>query len=203
MLVLDHLAVASNSLAEGAAFVAEKLGITMAPGGQHPRFGTHNLLIGLEEGLYLEVISIDPEAKTPKDPRWFDLDSFEGAPRLHNWIVRCDDMSAALPQLPAGAGREVALARGDLRWKMAVPETGKLPFDETCPALIEWQGRHPAASLPQSGARLKALVLRHPEAAALSAQIQPLMQDVRVRFETAAMPAMRACFEIEGEDRWL
>ncbi|WP_412563875.1 VOC family protein [Thalassobius sp. MITS945101] len=203
MLVLDHLAVASNSLAEGAAFVAEKLGITMAPGGQHPRFGTHNLLIGLEDDLYLEVIAIDPEAKPPKDPRWFDLDSFEGPPRLHNWIVRCDDMSAALPQLPDGAGRAVALARGDLRWKMAVPETGKLPFDEVCPALIEWQGRHPAASLPQSGARLKELVLRHPAAAALAAQIQPVMQDVRLRFETAAVPAMRACFEIDGEHRWL
>ena len=203
MLVLDHLAVASHSLAEGAAFVERELGIKLAPGGQHARFGTHNLLIGLEENLYLEVISIDPDAPAPPDPRWFDLDGFSGAPRLHNWIVRCDDMSAALPQLPEGAGREVALARGDLRWKMAVPETGKLPFDEMCPALIEWQGRHPAASLPQSGARLKELILSHPDAESLSAQIQPLLADARVRFEQADVSQIRACFVIDGEERWL
>ena len=203
MLVLDHIAVAANTLDEGRAFVARRLGIEMGPGGQHARFGTHNLLIGLEDGLYMEVIAIDPQAPPPPDARWFDLDGFAGAPCLHNWICRSEDIEAALAQMPDGAGRVVDLARGDLRWKMAVPQEGKLPYDEICPALMQWQGDHPAAKLPQSGARLKQLELTHPDADALAATLAPLLQDPRVVLKTGEAPLMRACFEVEGQDRWL
>lgn len=203
MLALDHLAVAARTLKEGRAFVEEALGITLQKGGQHPRYGTHNLLIGLEEGLYLEVISVDPQADIPPDPRWFRLDEFEDAPVLHNWICRTEDMAADLPQMPEGAGRPVALARGDLRWKMAVPEDGRLPYDEMCPALIQWQGRHPAPALRQSGARLERLVVQHPLAAELRGQMAALLADPRVVFEAAEEPALRAAFEVNGETRWL
>lgn len=203
MLALDHLAVAARTLKEGRSFVETALGITLQKGGQHPRYGTHNLLIGLEEGLYLEVIAVDPQADMPPDPRWFRLDEFEDGPCLHNWICRTEDMAADLPQMPEGAGRPVALTRGALRWKMAVPEDGRLPYDEMCPALIQWQGRHPAASLKQSGARLLRLVVRHPLAQDLAAQMAPVFQDARVVFEPADEPGLRAEFEVDGEVRVL
>lgn len=203
MLQLDHLAVVARSLEEGKAFVEATLGLEMQPGGQHVRYGTHNLLLGLEEGLYLEVIAVDPAAPAPAEPRWFDLDRFDGAPRLHNWICRCEDMSATLPQLPAGSGKVVDLARGDLRWQMAVPETGRLPFHEVAPALIRWQGAHPAPRLQQSGARLEELVLCHPDIAALQAVIDPLLQDARIRFDQADVAQLRARFDIKGETKWL
>ncbi|MEZ5675643.1 Glyoxalase-like domain-containing protein [Thalassovita litoralis] len=203
MLSLDHIAVAARTLKEGRAFVEQALGISLQKGGQHPRFGTHNLLIGLEDGLYLEVIAVDPQADLPPDPRWFRLDEFEDDPCLHNWICRTEDMAADLPRMPVGAGRVVALARGDLRWKMAVPEDGRLPYDETCPALIQWQGRHPAAGLKQSGARLLRLVVRHPEADTLAAEMAPLLDDPRVVFERADRPALVAEFDVNGERRSL
>lgn len=40
----------------------------------HPQFGTHNRCLGMEDGIYLEVIAVDPEAPPPSRPRWFGLD---------------------------------------------------------------------------------------------------------------------------------
>src|SRR6056297_894092 len=187
---LDHLAVAAESLGDGRAVVEEALGLTLQPGGQHAHFGTHNLLMGLADGLYLEVIAVDPEAPAPGYPRWFDLDRFHGAPRLSNWICAVDDLEAAMARHPQ-AGVAVDLARGDLRWRMAVPGDGVLPFDNRFPALIEWQaGGHPADRLPDVGARLERLVVAHPEAQALRAALSEFT-DARVVFEPGP-PALRA-----------
>lgn len=187
MMRLDHLAVAAESLEAGRAHIEEALGLRLQPGGQHEHFGTHNILLGLEDGLYLEVIAIDPGAPAPAYPRWFDLDRFTGVPRLRNWICAVGDLGAALLRHP-GAGRAVALARGDLRWRMAVPVDGILPLDNLFPALIEWQGAaHPAARLTPSGARLSRLVVSHPEAAILWATVGAELHDARVVFEPGAI----------------
>ena len=183
---LDHLAVAAETLEAGRALVEERLGLRLQTGGKHAHFGTHNLLLGLEDGLYLEVIAVDPEAPAPGYPRWFDLDRFSGLARLQTWICAVDDLDAAVVQYPR-AGAPVALARGDLRWRMAVPEDGVLPWDNRFPALIEWQGAaHPVARLEASGARLERLVVCHPEAAALGAALGPVLRDARVVFEPGA-----------------
>src|SRR5690606_778954 len=110
-------------------------GVPMQGGGKHPLFGTHNRLLGMADGLYLEVIAIDPAAPDPGRARWFDLDRFDGAPRLTNWICRTGSMADTLATLP-GAGEVVPLSRGDLRWLMAVPPDGRLPFDQAHPAVI-------------------------------------------------------------------
>ena len=168
MAVFDHLAISARSLGEGAAAVEAALGIAPGPGGRHPTMGTHNLLLSLGPSEYLEVIAIDPEAPAPGRPRWFSLDAFSGPPKLTNWILRVDDIASALDDAPEGAGRPMDLARGDYRWRMAVPDDGRLPFDNVFPALIEWQGAaHPAAALPDQGLRLVRLKVSHPSAEAL------------------------------------
>ncbi|WP_425043931.1 VOC family protein [Primorskyibacter sp. S87] len=168
---LDHLAVAGRTLDEATTHVEEALGVSMVPGGKHAHFGTHNRLLGLQGGLYLEAIAIDPSAPPPEDARWFDLDRLQGGPHLRNWICRVQDFSA----VPEAAGTPVSLRRGDLRWQMAVPETGILPFDNLYPALIRWQGRlHPAELLPDSGCSLRRLLVSHPEAEALRAAVARL-----------------------------
>jgi hypothetical protein len=98
---LDHLAVAAENLGEGRALVEEALGLALQPGGQHAHFGTHNLLMGLADGLYLEVIAVDPEAPAPGYPRWFDLDRFHGAPRLADLGARLTRLVVAHPEAPA------------------------------------------------------------------------------------------------------
>ena len=72
----------------------------------------------------------------------------------------------------------MAFTRGDLRWRMAVPESGELPFDNVFPALIEWEGPlHPAPRLPEQDARLQALHLSHPDAAGLAQALGAVFQD--------------------------
>ncbi|MRU14267.1 VOC family protein [Roseovarius sp. A21] len=191
MLELDHLAVVACDLDEGRAAVEEGLGVALQPGGRHPYFGTHNLLLGLEDGLYLEVIAIDPKAPDPGVTRWFDLDRMQGAPRLGNWICRSDDLEAMVARFPE-TGTQVALSRGDLNWRMAVPRDGRLPFDNCFPALMQWDcAAHPAARLAASGCRLQRLVVAHPEAGALSDQLAPVLSDMRMVFEVGA-PGLRA-----------
>ncbi|MCG7627418.1 VOC family protein [Epibacterium sp. MM17-32] len=178
---LDHFAIAANTLAEATAHVEEALGVPLQPGGEHAVFGTHNRLLGLADGLYLEAIAIDPEATPERQPRWFDLDRFDGAARITNWICRSSDLDNTLAALPVDAGAPVSLTRGDLSWQMAVPKSGILPYDNLFPALIQWQGPHPAPRLTQQGCSLRRLVVSHPEAQAL-AELLPL-DDARVVFE--------------------
>lgn len=195
MLTLDHLAVVAATLDDGAEHVRSRLGVTVAGGGKHPHMGTHNQLIGMGD-LYLEVIAIDRDAIRPVWPRWFDLDNFAGMARLANWVVRCDDIDRELMASPADAGAAVSLARGDYRWRMAIPPNGQLPFDGAFPALIEWQGHaHPAQALPDSGLRLRRLEISHPEAVALRAMMAARLTDQRVVIVDGEAVAMRATFD--------
>lgn len=184
MLELDHVAVAGSVLEDAVEAVEAALGVAMQPGGQHDVFFTHNRLLGLDDGLYLEAIAVDPDAPKPDRPRWFDLDRFEGPPRLTNWICRSDDLEAELSGLPEGAGQPVSLKRGALRWRMAVPDTGILPFSNMFPALIEWQtDLHPARALQASGCALRRLVVAHPDATELEAALAGCLSDPRLVFE--------------------
>ncbi|MDF0600594.1 VOC family protein [Psychromarinibacter sp. C21-152] len=177
---LDHIAVSAGALDEGVAYVEAALGLPLAPGGRHPAMGTQNRLLGLGD-IYLEVIAIDPMAVPPGRPRWFGLDDFAGRPRPTNWIARTDDLDAALRLAPPDAGTPVALERGDLAWRMAVPADGRLPFDGAFPALMQWDaGRHPAKRLPEERARLRALEVQHPEADALHAALAPLFDPLPI-----------------------
>lgn len=193
MITFDHIAVAGETLEAATAHVESALGVPTQAGGEHAVFHTHNRLMGLEDGLYLEAIAINPDAPQPTRPRWFDLDRFEGAPRPSNWICCTDDIDAALARLPEGAGQPVALQRGDLRWRMAVPASGILPFDNCFPALIQWDvPDHPAAKLTQQGLRLERLTVSHPQARELATLLEPLLEDTRITFETADAPALAA-----------
>lgn len=193
MLSLDHLAVAAETLDAAVAHVEEALGLKMGPGGEHAHFGTHNQLIGLADGLYLEAIAANPAAPKLSYPRWFDLDRLEGGARLGNWICRCEDLDAELARLTVDAGVPIALSRGDLRWRMAVPGSGVLPFDNRFPALITWDvAVTPAELLAPSGAALRRLEVAHPEAETLRDVVA--LRDARVVFVPGA-PALRATFD--------
>jgi Glyoxalase-like domain len=190
MRAFDHLAVTAATLGEGVALVEAALGVRLGPGGRHAHMATHNRLLGLGPSDYLEVIAPDPDVPRPPHPRWFRLDERRGPPRLANWVVRVDDLDAALAAAPEGAGRAVALERGEFRWRMGVPADGRLPFDDAFPALIEWQGGlKPPDRLAEAGCRLERLEVAHPEAERLRGLVG--LADPRVVFVTGAA-ALRA-----------
>jgi hypothetical protein len=204
MIALDHLAVCAATLAEGAAAVEAVLGVPLEPGGVHPHMGTHNRLLSLGPGEYLEVIAVDPGAPAPGRHRWFDLDRFRGAPRLTNWVARCENIKDEVALSPPGTGEVHDLARGDLRWRMAIPADGRLPFGGAFPALIAWQGAlHPAARLTDRGCRLGRLTLVHPQAEALAAALAGRIEDPRLVIAEGPAPALRAAIDTPAGPRVL
>jgi hypothetical protein len=192
MMELDHLVVTCASLEEGAAWAEDLLGVPLEEGGRHDRFGTHNRLLSLGEGLYFEVIAPEP-GPAPQVPRWFGLEE-AAEPRLGNWIARVPDLAAALAEAPPEAGEALDLARGPFRWSVAVPPDGSLPWGGAFPTLIQWrEGGHPADRLPDRGVRLLALEVGHPRAPRLKSLLERL-QDPRVSVVTADHPSLRARF---------
>src|ERR1700687_4364463 len=71
---LDHLVVAAASLEQGEDHLESLLGVRPRRGGKHVAMGTHNRVLRLGDGIYLELIAVDPDGIKPDRPRWFDLD---------------------------------------------------------------------------------------------------------------------------------
>ncbi|WP_299045560.1 VOC family protein [uncultured Tateyamaria sp.] len=202
-MLFDHLVVGSKDLSQARTLVEDALGVPMQPGGAHAVFHTHNALMGLEDGLYLEAIAPNPAAPDPARPRWYDLDRFDGPARLSNWACSVPDMEAALTDMPDGTGAPVAVQRGSLSWRMAVAADGTTPFDNLWPALIEWPtGVHPARALTPTGVRLRRFTLVHPDGDALSEGLQKHLSDDRVAVETGPL-ALQAAFDTPHGPRTL
>jgi len=163
---IDHLTITAPSLQLGAAHVERALGVALQPGGEHPRMGTHNLLLKLGDALFLEVIAVNPAAARPPRPRWFALDGLDdaAAPRLAHWVARTDAIRSAPPDYLDLVGPIETMTRGALQWLITIPRDGALPLDGAVPALIEWQTPgHPAAQLRDVGCALRGLEIHTAE----------------------------------------
>jgi hypothetical protein len=184
--VLDHLVYAVSDVDAGAAALADRLGVAPAAGGRHAGRGTHNALMSLGAGRYLEVIGPDPAQPAPPGPRRFGVHS-RATPALAAWCARPADLDAALRRVrPLGCYLDEPVpmerTRPDgvvLRWRLAFPSAswlrGAMPF------LIDWEGSpHPSADAP-GGVDLVAWHVTHPEPTLLRAVVRALGEDVDVR----------------------
>jgi hypothetical protein len=120
----------------------------------------------------MEVISIDPSATMPQSSaqkkRWFSLDSqstkrrLSLAPQPLCWVAAVDNIEQAVSHCGYNPGKIIEVTRDDLRWRLTVPENGKLSFDGVLPILIEWpNGKNPAERMPESNVCLQQLTLFH------------------------------------------
>ncbi len=207
---LDHLVIAADTLAQGAAYVEAELGVPLQTGGKHVLMSTHNLLLRLGQIAYLEVIAIDPDAPAPARPRWFSLDdpgmraAIAVQPRLIHWVAQTDDIDAALRLCPLPLGAPIELARGDLRWKFALSADGRMPLDGMAPNLIEWQaGVHPTQRLTDRGCAIVSLHAAHPDAALLTRTLSALGLGDVVATQPGETPRLRACIATPAGERWL
>ena len=169
---IDHVVVTAPTLERGAEFVIQSLGVEPQVGGEHPRMGTHNLLLRLGDSLYLEVIAANPNAAKPQRPRWFSLDeqNAESEPRLAAWVVRTDNIQATCDGISESLGEVEVMTRGSLQWRITVPADGSRPLGGVAPALLEWQAAdHPALNMRNTGCSLFRLEAFHAEVARVSA----------------------------------
>jgi hypothetical protein len=139
---VDHILVAVEDL-DRAMEGYRRLGFAVTPGGEHPDVGTHNALVPLADGAYLELIAV----RKPELAREFPfgrqvLEALDGPNRLAGFALESDDMAA---DVGAGRARGLAIAKappgGRVRpdgrrvsWRTAHPEHPRIPFliqDET------------------------------------------------------------------------
>ncbi len=195
---LDHLTITAPSLQAGRDWLAGCLGVDPQAGGEHPRMGTHNLLLRLGDSMYLEIIAVNPVAPSPGRPRWFELDRLraDAKPRLAGWVARTPDIGASLALAPDDFGVAVPMARAHLKWLISIPEDGSLPLGGAASTLIQWQTPgHPANSLQDQGCQLMALELRHPEPGRVRELIRRLgvvEPDVQVTVVAGSSPGLAA-----------
>lgn len=79
----------------------------------------------------------------------------EGATWIEGKLERTDDIDEALRDYSERV-EILSLSRGKFRWRIGVPSDGRLPRGGALPTLIQWEGEHPADSLPSSGCALRA-----------------------------------------------
>lgn len=174
-----------------------RTGVRAAIGGRHDTAGTHNALVGLGPGRYLELIAADPEGD-PRAPLGRMIRAL-AAPRLLAWAVATDDLDGAVARARAsgydpGAAEPLRRQRPDqswLAWRLAW--RGEGVFRGIVPFLIEWGAcPHPATSAPHAGTLLT-LRAEHPEPTDAAKQLAAL----GVTLATSQGPEPRLCARIE------
>ncbi|MGB7180538.1 MAG: VOC family protein [Burkholderiaceae bacterium] len=162
---LDHIVLAAQSLEAGARYIEHKLGVIPQSGGQHPGFGTHNLLLAIGGTAYLEIIAPDPNQPAPRQPRAFGIDAdgqrerIAVRPRLVHYVMRCSSITQSIKALDYPLNTPIPMTRGKLAWELALSDfVGLTGGVQPLPSLIDW-GKHesPGMSLPASGAVLQTL----------------------------------------------
>jgi len=165
---LDHILWAAPDLGAGEKIIENLTDVAPARGGSHPGFGTRNSLMGLDSGIYFEIISPDP-AQDLKGNRGGRIAALV-RPGIMTFAIRSDDLDA----LSAAARREglslqgpVAMSRHRpdgvrLEWSILYLEDSR--FGEAIPFVIDWgTSPHPSESVPV-GCQLRSFAVLHPEA---------------------------------------
>jgi Glyoxalase-like domain len=173
-LVLDHLVFTTVDLDLGAKTLGNWLGHPLEAGGQHVGFGTHNRLLNLSQGVYLELIAIDPSQGTPEKCRPFELDTWSanarpGNVQLRHVVARTTlSISQLAVSYPKLIGTQTLMQRGELRWIITLNAQGHLPGDGGFPTVIDWgTTAHPSGRLLPSPISFDRLAWESPHAKAL------------------------------------
>jgi Glyoxalase-like domain len=168
MMKLDHIVIGTRDLNEGARYLESCLRCTLAPGGQHIGFGTHNRLLNLGGGAYLELIALDPvQVDNPAMPikykAPFGLGNPEvqatiaNDPQLLAWVVATDNI-AQYASLFEHIGTPTTMRRGEMQWTITHRSDGQ-PVPAGLPTFIDWGdlsggAMHPSERLPASAVSL-------------------------------------------------
>ncbi len=186
---LDHLIYAVPDLKAATRELYEALGVNPSAGGQHPGRGSHNALLALGGGSYLEVISRDPQQPDPPNPRPFDLDE-NNMPRLATWAVLAPAIEEAAAEAAAMGCDPGEVEDGQRN----LPDGQRLSWRRTAggdagehggiaPFFIEWTNEtpHPSTNAP-TGCRLVALRGEHPRPEEVENCLKALQAELAVAF---------------------
>jgi glyoxalase-like protein len=189
--MLDHLVYAAPDLDQAIDSIERRLGVRPAPGGKHTGGLTHNALLSLGAGSYLELIApVRDSALSAGLP--FGLETVT-EPRLITWAVSVDDIEGRVeaakkkgydPGAVVSGGRDLPDG-SSLNWRLAVrPQPAG---DGLVPFLIQWlSDPHPSTTAP-AGCQFVALRAEHPDPAG----IQAVLDALAVEMEAVSGPVPR------------
>lgn len=145
---LDHVSYVTShdQLADTVQRLGSRLGSTFVDGGVHPRFGTRNFTLPLQNGHYLEVVCPLDHPASDSSPfgKAVSRRAAEGGGWL-TWVVAVDDVSAIETRLGRSAveGHRTKPDGTDIRWRQ-IGVLGTLE-DRQLPYFIEWiENHHPS-----------------------------------------------------------
>ncbi len=189
---LDHIVVGCADLASGQAWMEDLIGRPAQGGGKHVAMSTHNKVWSLGD-CFLELIAINPDAPDPGRKRWFSLDDptvqakLAMGPHLLTWAVRVDDIEAIQAASPVPLGELHELERGDLKWKVLIPQDGGLLQGGHLPLVIQWLTPHPAERMDDSGMRLMSLTASRDEPTLVKTALKAIGAHDLIRVNNSAL----------------
>jgi hypothetical protein len=195
--VFDHVMMTTPDLNRTMAEIAERTGVRAGLGGEHAGMGTHNALLGLGDGRYLEILG--PVPGHENDSPFAALVAAQDMPRNFLWAVRTDDIEAFVRDGRAagydpGAVADMSRTMPDgqiLRWRLTMG--GADVIGSVLPFGIQWLGdRHPADSAP-GGCTLATFRAEHPEPGRMGEALDALRVDVALA--TGPAPALIAVLD--------
>lgn len=147
---LDHVLVAVDDVA-AAVEAFRTLGFAAAAGGTHPAFGTHNGLVPLADGGYIELIGVLDRTLAVQHPHTARVVEALGRDnRLALFALQVDDADAEAARLKLSGIRADGPVNGErirpdgvrVAWKSLHPRDTRLPF------LIEDVTPHELRAIP-------------------------------------------------------
>lgn len=198
MLRLDHLIFVAPELESGMAHLEQRLGVRASSGGRHEGRGTHNALLSLGEGRYLEILAPDPDQPTPPLKRFLNV-SEQTPYHLATWVASGTNLGQ-IAERARRLGVELGMARAGgrrrpdgsmLTWNLLGVDEPRM--DGTVPFFIDWG----ASPHPSTGATLGCVLLdlrlEHPEPPRLRAALAGL--DLELQVDLGNAPALIATIE--------
>jgi len=183
---VDHILLGIDDLDRGMEQFEKLTGVRPVYGGKHPR-GTHNALVSLGDGTYLEILAVQPDVTPPKE--------YEDLKQLHaltpiGWAVSSKDSvqlrsqltSAGLAVSEPSPGSRTTPAGKELSWQTFGLEDA---FEEA-PFFIVWssQSAHPSTTSP-TGCQLQQWRVAGPHLK----NLQQLRAALDLRVEVAEAPS--------------
>jgi hypothetical protein len=138
---LDHVSYVTShdQLADTVQRLGSRLGSTFVDGGVHPRFGTRNFTLPLQNGQYIEVVCPLDHPATEQTPwgKAVSKKAQEGGGWL-TWVFATEDISKVEEKFgrTATEGHRTRPDGVDLKWKQIgvneITDSRELPF------FIQW-----------------------------------------------------------------
>lgn len=193
-LTLDHVVVGVPDLESSVNNFAKALGATPSFGGRHESIGTHNAILPLRGGHYLELIAPDPSSPNPPLGVPWGLETLK-EPRLITWAAATQDIDGAVEHAKSAGydpGTVVEVARDTpegerLTWRLTI--SPNFAGDGLVPFLIDWGSAPHPSGTSEAVCSIEGFAAEHPDPESVRGMLGAL--GVALEVEPGEVPRLR------------